>query len=440
MIKMKFPISKTKKKYITIYIISLILIITGLYYNPYYFAKVLSNTGQLPKKYVYIVYFMEFLIISLAILIIIFKRWIYKKRKELIITIVTLFLMFVLLEVSFRGYLYFINPGEQPKYLNMEDININRKYIRHHYLNYFPAPNCVSMDGLNKHNSLGYRGEEFEINKPTGTYRIVTLGGSTTYTENVRSYKDSYPFQLEIALKEKYNHSNVEVINAGVGGYDSWENLINFQFRVLDLEPDLIIVYLAGNDVHSRLVNPKYYRGDNSGRRKPWEDSRGPLFFNSCLMKLIFTKLTGKSMVPGLGQFVTAKTAVPAIQNTEYSKILDGTPAETLKKNKPVYFERNMRNIIAIANEHNISVMLVSWSHSDEFDDYSSTPHYKSAYKAHNKLIKRIAKEKRVYFYDFVNDMPSNKKYWSDGRHVNERGSKLKAYLFAKYIDNKILK
>ena len=68
---------------------------------------------------------------------------------------------------------------------------------------------------------------------------------------------------LEKILVEKYKYENIEVINAGVPGYTSWETLINFQFRVLDIEPDLIIIYHGTNDTHARLVLPKFYQSDN---------------------------------------------------------------------------------------------------------------------------------------------------------------------------------
>jgi lysophospholipase L1-like esterase len=60
----------------------------------------------------------------------------------------------------------------------------------------------------------------------------------------------------------------VQVINAGVGGYNCWEVLINLELRVLDLDPDLIIIYEGRNDVRAGLVEPASYRGDDSGRRK----------------------------------------------------------------------------------------------------------------------------------------------------------------------------
>ncbi len=96
------------------------------------------------------------------------------------------------------------------------------------------------------------------------------VGGSTTYSTGVDNYRHSYPY-----LFEKYIHGkgidHVEVINAGVGGYDSYRNLINILFRVLPLQPDLLVIYQGFNDIDPRLVYPySDYLGDNSGYIAPF--------------------------------------------------------------------------------------------------------------------------------------------------------------------------
>ena len=103
-------------------------------------------------------------------------------------------------------------------------------------------------------------------------YRIAVLGGSSAYTLNVENNEKTFTALLEKSLVDKFGYEHVAVINAAVSGYNSWESLINLEFRVLDIDPDMIIVYQGQDDVHARLVSPVSYRGDNSGRRKKWED------------------------------------------------------------------------------------------------------------------------------------------------------------------------
>ena len=65
----------------------------------------------------------------------------------------------------------------------------------HTYLGHIPTPNYTN--GNNKHNALGFRGENITIEKPKDIYRIVAIGGSTTYSIDVADYRDSYPALLE---------------------------------------------------------------------------------------------------------------------------------------------------------------------------------------------------------------------------------------------------
>ena len=138
----------------------------------------------------------------------------------------------------------------------------------HHYLGYGLAPNLRHRTNL--HNSYGYRGEEFSLHKPDGSYRIVAVGGSTTYGIDIEDFRHSYPYQLGEYLRQQ-GHENVEVINAGVVGYTSHQTLINIQFRVLPLQPDLVVIYQGYNDIHSRFVYPfSECQGDNSGHVAPY--------------------------------------------------------------------------------------------------------------------------------------------------------------------------
>ena len=292
---------------------------------------------------------------------------------------------------------------------------------------------------LSKHNSLGYRGEEIVQPKPKGVFRIVALGGSTTYGEGVRNYKETYPYLLEKVLKKRFNYSNVEVINAGVGGYNSWESLINLQFRVLDLNPDMIIIYHGTNDVHTRLVNPKYYKGDNSGRRTSWTEVSEPFFFKSSVVRFVITKLTGFSLSPSIGRYVTAETAAPYLTSNDVNNKLGGTPIQTININTPEYFKRNLDNMVAIAKQQNISVLLATWAYNTKFKDYASVPHYIQGFEENNKVVMGVGKKNNISVFDFEGMMLKDIKYWSDGRHLNKEGNLIKAYLFAEFIHTRTL-
>src|SRR5688572_28114679 len=105
-------------------------------------------------------------------------------------------------------------------------------------------------DRLNiKINSLGFRGDEFTVEKPPNTIRIVCLGASTTFNAEVTSNAATWPHRLQEKLQAAYPDVKIEVINAAVGGYVAADNLKNLRHRVLPLDPDLVIYYEANNEI-----------------------------------------------------------------------------------------------------------------------------------------------------------------------------------------------
>lgn len=407
--------------------LSISLILAGIILNPFFVQAFFSHDRNIENKmYIFGVVLFEAVLIFFGLLLYFRPKY----YKEAALFFVSAILFFSALEIGSRVYLcHFADYSLQSKLLFYGQCGIPSLYEPHPYMDYHGTPNYKSPDGLNIHNSYGFRGPEVVIPKPKGTYRIVALGGSTTYTVDVKDWRKDYPRQLEKELRKRYNHSNIEVVNAGLNSWNTHESLINFEFNVLDLQPDMIIIYDSINDVHSRLVNPSLYQGDNSGRRKQWSDPEIPFIFYSVFVRL----LTGINPM-GLDQYVDASTSAAGVYSEGFSSILNGTPMETLQKNKPVYFERNIRNMIAVARENNVSVLLSTFAYSRNISDFAGTPHYQFALSEHNGVIKSVGQSHDVPVYDFDSEMPMNSTYSTDGRHVNEEGSELKGKLFAEYI------
>ena len=420
-------------KYWAIYLAAFIFVFLGFTYTPSSLSNTLTNTGVLRPPIVKLILLFDVSLILIGVLIFAFRKFLYRNRKEVLLSLAVFLFLFIFLEFAFRFYLYNVDESKQALYLDKDQIRLDQRYSKHHYLAYFPTPNYVGLEG-DKHNSLGYRGEEITNPKPDNVFRIVALGGSTTYGSNVPSYTQTYPHLLEKKLQKEYGYSNVEVINAGIGGHNSWESLINFQFRVLDLDPDMVILYHGANDVHARLVDPQYYRGDNSGRRKAWTEPDQPFFFKSALVRYASTKITGYTLAPAIGRYVFASTTTSPLIDDLHNDILGGTPSEVLEANPPVYSERNYESIIAIAQKHDIAIFLATWASNEDLDDYASTPHYLQGFVEHNAMVRAVGQRSAVPVLDFYVSMPRDKQYWSDGRHLTAKGNEIKAALFAEFI------
>jgi hypothetical protein len=353
---------------------------------------------------------------------------------------------FVVLEAASRLWLsVFANNKQIALYGTAEQVqNLEKRYERHPYLPFIPLPNYRS--DKNRHNTLGYRGDEISIPKPESEFRIACLGGSTTYTTSVEDYTQSYPHLLQRYLSQK--RAGLKVINAGCGKYSSWETLINLSFRVLELQPDLVIVYQNVNDVHCRLVYPySAYRADNTASRKPYSEPRENVWTRSTAIRILATRLGLRKSMAGLLFFrthdyvetnYTMEFCEQKRLNIYPSGIFTRHPAsEMLIKNPPIYFEKNMETIVALCKANDIDVVLLTFASSPHFPNnpMSYTPEYRNAIKEHNEIIKTISLRKSIHCFDLASQMPTNPDYWCDGNHVNEKGSNTKAGLVAAYLE-----
>lgn len=99
-------------------------------------------------------------------------------------------------------------------------------------------------------NSLGLRSPEVKQIKAPNTFRVVTLGGSTVEG----GFNDKWVIATYLGQELKKYYSGVEVINAGIVGYSSQEELALLQTKILDLQPDLVVVVDGRNDLYYSIL------------------------------------------------------------------------------------------------------------------------------------------------------------------------------------------
>jgi lysophospholipase L1-like esterase len=114
-------------------------------------------------------------------------------------------------------------------------------------------------------NSQGLRDREFTLAKPQGVYRVLMLGDSTTFGWGVRE-EDTAAKILERKLNAHLppGYDKAEVLNAGVGNYDTVQEVTYYETRGRDFHPDLVVLVYFINDAEPVPIEHKGFLIDRS--------------------------------------------------------------------------------------------------------------------------------------------------------------------------------
>lgn len=108
----------------------------------------------------------------------------------------------------------------------------------------------VHLNDVIQINAHGFRDYEYTKDKPEGVYRICVVGDSITFGWWER-LEETYPKVLETLLNAHAEDGIVfEVWNMGIGGYNAEQEMELIRTRVLDFDPDMIIIGYCNNDNH----------------------------------------------------------------------------------------------------------------------------------------------------------------------------------------------
>lgn len=99
-------------------------------------------------------------------------------------------------------------------------------------------------------NNAGFRDYEYEVTKPDGTFRIIALGDSTTAGNGITDVDMTYTKLLEKLLNaESQSGKHYEVLNFGVGGYHTMQEVETLRVKGLEYDPDLVLLTFCMNDL-----------------------------------------------------------------------------------------------------------------------------------------------------------------------------------------------
>ncbi len=276
-------------------------------------------------------------------------------------------------------------------------------------------------------NALGYRGDEIQVPKPDGVFRIIALGDSETYgTTNPNN--QSYPYLLQQILRDEYGYANVEVVNAGVFGYTSWNTLADLTLRGVGLQPNLVIVNEGGNDVIPREVSPDCYSRPSPflGLDPRREIHARPADVSSSALYRLVAIHFGWMKNP-------AETVVDTLPSTVGCDAgSKDDVAQNIEANAPIYFERNIRSMIGVAQAHHFPIMFTTYAYNP--NSPYAYPYWRAGVAEDNVVTARVAQETGVLFLDYAAIAPTDAEFWNDSIHMTGAGNRNQAEAVARFL------
>jgi len=106
-------------------------------------------------------------------------------------------------------------------------------------------------------NRFGFRGRDYAVEKPPGTYRIVVIGDSITFGNNLPP-DANFPALLEKRFAD--SGKKVEVLNLALGGYDTLQEVATLEDIGLQFHPDLVLIGYCINDIGIASGNLNYIK------------------------------------------------------------------------------------------------------------------------------------------------------------------------------------
>lgn len=96
-------------------------------------------------------------------------------------------------------------------------------------------------------NNIGFRDDDFQVEKPPGTRRIVVLGDSCTFGVGVHR-RDLMPAQLERILNERGGPLKYECLNFALPGYSTFDERVLYEEIATKYHADVVLVVMCSND------------------------------------------------------------------------------------------------------------------------------------------------------------------------------------------------
>lgn len=323
------------------------------------------------------------------------------------------------------------NDGNQAKILS--------KYLPSQYTLLSLNPEYRNEKGIRIHNALGYRGEEFLLEKEKNIYRILCLGGSTTYCSYIDNNEDTYPAILQRELNKQvrkkqfssFPYDSVQVINAGIEGANMFLIMAQYQYKYRYFNPDMVVIHEGINDGYA-YMGDVYTTDYTHLRTNIFSFKPLPVWLRGFMKSELFSMLACLSV---FRERLMINKIVDDNLYPEWHKV---------RKGKGDYFEKKYnafyQNSVMLSKQikgDSIEVIFFPMLYNKEVASQSENSEFKKAVDIHRDFWREIALSTNSQYISVEPDTISARLFF-DACHLNKDGNSIKASIVSRKIESVI--
>ena len=236
-------------------------------------------------------------------------------KKQFLFGILFVIILLLAIEISMTSYEYLTIPCglfQNEAFSNLSYFEIKNICYDTNTLTHGKAPLYHVIPNQHKFtmniNSDGFRGSEIHHNSEE-KYRIFVTGGSTAFGFGSTSDRTTITGNLQNLFDIHHEDLNVEIINAGINGADSYREILLIKEKLFRFNPNMIISYTGANDRFKYLKEIIFEEADDDWKpdalkfaNYPW--LRTPFVINKIITQDIVKQDTGKQ--PNLDEIAEA--------------------------------------------------------------------------------------------------------------------------------------
>ncbi|MEO5954421.1 MAG: SGNH/GDSL hydrolase family protein [Nitrospiraceae bacterium] len=336
-----------------------------------------------------------------------FKR---TRKKECVFAILVVMAAVLITAVLLEVTLGLMGYGGEP-----EAIIRNMMLVDDPVLDWRYIPNSKFRQGkiTNQYNSIGFRGGDHAIEKPSGVTRIVMIGDSVAEGYGVE-WKDVFASIVQMNLG-----AGVEVINLGMGGLNTPQEVHILKEVGVRYAPDYVVVNLVLNDCD-------FFSSMKSGRRHAEQMQAKIAWLGITVSPELKRLLKSSALLYLINQrFADLWGRLAGEERHDYYGELWASQANRTKISTA--FEK----LEVLGHEHNFRVVVLIWPLVIDYSDYK--------FREVHQWIAEQAASRRFASLDLlpvfsVQSFRSLQVTSEDYVHPNAKGHMLAAMEFVKWF------